>query len=892
MKLMVLDGNSLVNRAFYGVRPLNAPDGTPTGAVFGFLSIVQKLAEEETPDALCVAFDRREPTFRHKAYAGYKAQRKPMPEELALQLPLVKELLDLLNIPRCELAGYEADDLLGTLCRRGAEEGWDCALVTGDKDSFQLITDRVTVLHIKSRMGQTETVRYTRERFEEEYGFPPPRMVDLKALMGDASDNIPGVPGIGEKTALDLLHRYHSLREIYDGLDGLDIKPGVRKKLTEGRESAFFSFELATIDQNVPLEVEPDALRWKAGAYRPELYDFFLRLGFSRWIERLGLKPPAEDAGEGEAVFSGECTGETLETEAAVRAAAEAMKAAGTPVYADGSPDLLALHQMRGEESWGGILDRETYAGDWNAALALLLPPELPKGGHGVKPLVCTLLEQGVPAENWVCDTAVAAYLLEPTAGDYDLGALCRKYCGFSPWDGQAEDSEDQLSLLESPAGLPDRAAAYGAALSRAASAAALEEALLPRLRESGMEELYRTLELPLMPLLARMQVRGMAIDRGQLLAFGDELRGKLGGLEEQIFAQAGERFNLGSPKQLGGILYDKLGLRAGKKTRTGFSTSAETLEKLREAHPIVPLVLEWRKLSKLESTYVEGLDKVIAPDGRVHSTFHQTVTATGRLSSADPNLQNIPIRREEGSPLRRCFGTAPGWVLVDADYSQIELRVLAAVSGDAGMQHAFLSGEDIHAVTAAQVFHVPLGEVTHQMRSYAKAVNFGIVYGISAWSLADDIHVSTGEAQAFIDAYLEKYPGVKDYMDRVKESAARLGYAETLYGRRRPLPELKSASFQVRSFGQRAAMNTPIQGTAADIIKRAMLRVESRLRAEGMETRLVLQVHDELILEAPERERERACALLKEEMEGAAQLAVPLRADVSWGENWYDAKH
>ena len=892
MKLMVLDGNSLVNRAFYGVRPLNAPDGTPTNAVFGFLSIVQKLAEEEKPDALCVAFDRREPTFRHKAYAEYKAQRKPMPEELAIQLPLVKELLDDMNIPRCELAGYEADDLLGTLCRRGEEKGWDCALVTGDKDSFQLITDRVTVIHIKSRMGQTETIRYTRARFVEEYGFQPPKMVDLKALMGDASDNIPGVPGIGEKTALDLIHRFGSLKEIYDGLETLDIKPGVRKKLTEGRESAFFSFELATIDRNVPMEVELDSLRWKAGDYRPALYDLFLRLGFSRWIERLGLKPPAEPAAEGEPLFSGECVSETLEDEAAVRAAAEALKAAGTPVYVDGSADLLALHQDRGEEAWGGILDRELYSGDWDAALALLLPPDLPKGGHGVKPLVCTLLEAGVPAENWVCDTAVAAYLLEPTAGDYDLAALCRKYCGFAPWDGKPDEGEGQLSLLEAPEESRDRAVRHGAALSRASAAAALEEALLPRLRESGMEALYRELELPLMPVLARMQVRGMSIDRGQLLAFGDELRGKLGGLEEQIFALAGERFNLGSPKQLGGILYDKLGLRAGKKTRTGFSTSAETLEKLREAHPIVPLVLEWRKLSKLESTYVEGLDKVIAPDGRVHSTFHQTVTATGRLSSADPNLQNIPIRREEGSPLRRCFGTAPGWVLVDADYSQIELRILAAVSGDAGMQHAFLTGEDIHAVTASQVFHVPLAEVTHQMRSYAKAVNFGIVYGISAWSLADDIHVSTGEAQAFIDAYLEKYPGVKDYMDRVKESAAQLGYAETLYGRRRPLPELKSSSFQVRSFGQRAAMNTPIQGTAADIIKRAMLRVEDRLREEKMETRLILQVHDELILEGPESERERACALLKEEMEGAARLAVPLRADVSWGDNWYDAKH
>lgn len=893
MQLMVIDGNSLINRAFYGVRPLNAPDGTPTNAVFGFLSILQRLLEDERPDALCVTFDRREPTFRHKAYAGYKAQRKPMPEELALQLPLLKEVLDAMGIPRTELAGYEADDLLGTLSRRAEERGWDCAVVTGDKDSFQLIAPHTVVLHVRTRMGQTETIRYDEARFQEEYGFAPPKMVDLKALMGDASDNIPGVPGVGEKTALDLLHRFGSLEAVYADPDAPDLKPGLRKKLAEGRESAFFSFRLATIDTHAPLELEPGALRWSRAQFRPELYDLFLRLGFSRWIQRLELKPAA-GSGEQPAqpTFSGTCESEELTAPEQVQALAARLTEGEAPVYLCWEPGLLALHREAEEtHACGWLLDAQTYSGDWNEALALLLSPQVKKAAHGAKPLVCALLEQGVPAENWVFDSAVAAYLLEPTAGSYELDALCARCCGFTPGGSSDGGEEAQLSLLDAPAEPADRASRYAAALSRAAAVACLEEALLPRLEEAGMLPLYRELELPLMPLLARMQARGIRADKQRLLDFGARLEGQLRTLEEQIYALAGHPFNIASPKQLSAVLFEELGLKGGKKTRTGWSTDAETLEKLRQAHPLIPAVLDWRKVSKLKSTYVEGLTRAIGPDGRVHSTFHQTVTATGRLSSADPNLQNLPVRREDGAEIRRCFTARPGWVLVDADYSQIELRVLAHMADDRAMQEAFASGEDFHAVTASQVFHVSLPEVTPKLRSAAKAVNFGIVYGMSAWSLADDIHVSNAEAQAYIDAYLARYTGVRDYMERVKEDAAREGFVTTLYGRRRALPELKSASFQVRSFGQRAAMNTPIQGTAADIIKRAMLRVEERLNREGLSARLLLQVHDELIVEAPPEERERVSRLLQEEMESAAELKVRLPAEVSWGENWYDAK-
>lgn len=848
-KLMILDGNSVVNRAFYGVRPLNAPDGTPTNAVYGFLAILQKLFEGEAPDSLCVAFDLPAPTFRHEMYEGYKAQRKPMPEELAVQMPLLKETLDAMHIRRLEAAGWEADDVLGAVSAICEKSGWACEIVTGDKDSFQLITETTSVLHVKSRMGQTETILYDRARFEEEYGFAPPLMVDLKALMGDASDNIPGVPGIGEKTALDLVRRYGRVADIYAGLDGLDIKDSVRKKLAAGRESAEMSYTLATISREAPVELKPEDAAWSRD-FGPELYAVLDRLGFRRFIEKWGLAPAPEAVQETESRAMPELSALTAqEAEARIRAA----ETLGLALPGD---DLDSLSLCDGEAiftlNWGELGE------DYNRLLRLVFSPEVKKSAHGVKDLMGLALAEGLGTEGFVFDTELAAYVLDPTESGYDLGKLTKRY--------------------------------LGAELPEARAALELMAPMRAKLAENGAEKLYFDIELPLCQVLAEMERAGFLVDRKALADFGESLTAGIDALQRGIWELAGHEFNINSPKQLGEVLFDELMLPAGKKTKTGWSTNADILEKLIGKHPIIGDILEYRMLTKLKSTYADGLLKVISTDGRIHTNFRMTVTATGRLSSTEPNLQNIPVRRELGAQIRRMFVAAPGCVLVDADYSQIELRLLAHISGDETMQNAFKSGEDIHAVTASQVFGLPLAEVTPAQRSSAKAVNFGIVYGISAFSLAQDIKVSPAEARAYIDAYMQKYHGVREYMDRVIAEAKERGYVETLFGRRRPVPELKASNFNTRSFGERVARNMPIQGTAADIIKLAMVNVRRRLRAEGLEARLILQVHDELIAECPEREAERVAALLEEEMERAVTLSVPLTAEAHIGHSWAEA--
>ena len=848
-KLMILDGNSVVNRAFYGVRPLNAPDGTPTNAVYGFLAILQKLFEGEAPDSLCVAFDLPAPTFRHEMYEGYKAQRKPMPEELAVQMPLLKETLDAMHIRRLEAAGWEADDVLGAVSAICEKSGWACEIVTGDKDSFQLITETTSVLHVKSRMGQTETILYDRARFEEEYGFAPPLMVDLKALMGDASDNIPGVPGIGEKTALDLVRRYGRVADIYAGLDGLDIKDSVRKKLAAGRESAEMSYTLATISREAPVELKPEDAAWSRD-FGPELYAVLDRLGFRRFIEKWGLAPAPEAVQEAESRAMPELSALTAqEAEARIRAA----ETLGLALPGD---DLDSLSLCDGEAiftlNWGELGE------DYNRLLRLVFSPEVKKSAHGVKDLMGMALAEGLGTEGFVFDTELAAYVLDPTESGYDLGKLTKRY--------------------------------LGAELPEARAALELMAPMRAKLAENGAEKLYFDIELPLCQVLAEMERAGFLVDRKALADFGESLTAGIDALQRGIWELAGHEFNINSPKQLGEVLFDELMLPAGKKTKTGWSTNADILEKLIGKHPIIGDILEYRMLTKLKSTYADGLLKVISTDGRIHTNFRMTVTATGRLSSTEPNLQNIPVRRELGAQIRRMFVAAPGCVLVDADYSQIELRLLAHISGDETMQNAFKSGEDIHAVTASQVFGLPLAEVTPAQRSSAKAVNFGIVYGISAFSLAQDIKVSPAEARAYIDAYMQKYHGVREYMDRVIAEAKERGYVETLFGRRRPVPELKASNFNTRSFGERVARNMPIQGTAADIIKLAMVNVRRRLRAEGLEARLILQVHDELIAECPEREAERVAALLEEEMERAVTLSVPLTAEAHSGHSWAEA--
>ena len=849
MKLMILDGNSIINRAFYGIRMLNAPDGTPTNAVYGFLSTFRRVFDLAQPQAVCVAFDVHAPTFRHEQYALYKAQRKPMPEELAVQMPLLKQTLDYMGVRRLELAGWEADDLLGTVARRCEAAGWTCDVVTGDKDSLQLITDSTHVFNVKTRMGQTDTIEYTPDRFREEYGFDPIRMIDLKALMGDSSDNIPGVPGIGEKTAKDLLVRFGTVADIYRDLDALDIKPGVRKKLTEGRESAQLSFDLATIRTDAPIDFALESAVWDHD-YQPELYDWFRRLNFTSLSEKWGLQPA-----DGVSAPSSALPAVDVADSAALHALEQAVTAA--PYVAVLAPDGLdTLTLCDGKAcyalSWAQLGD------DYNAFLRLLFSARVRKAGHNIKDLMRALLDEGLPTDGFVFDTALAAYLLDATAGSYDLPRLAQTYLGEE---------------------LPDVQSVW-----------ALQPVLHEKMDAQAMLPLYTDVELPLCPVLARMEQAGFLVDRKALYDFGESLTSSIEQLQQSIWALAGEPFNIQSPKQLGNVLFERLMLPAGKKTKTGWSTNAAVLDKLRGKHPIVEQILDYRTLTKLKSTYADGLLKEISADGRIHTNFQMTVTATGRLSSTEPNLQNIPVRRELGAQIRKMFVASPGKVLVDADYSQIELRLLAHIADDETMIAAFRSGEDIHAVTASQVFGVPLAEVTPLQRSHAKAVNFGIVYGISAFSLAQDIGVFQSEAKAYMDSYFAKYHGVRAYMTRVVEQAKADGYVTTLFGRRRDLPELKSSNFNLRSFGERVALNMPIQGTAADIIKAAMVRVDARMRAEHLQARLLLQVHDELIVECPAEEAETVKAILVDEMEHVVDYRVPLLVDAKIGASWAEA--
>lgn len=881
MKLMVIDGNSLINRAFYGIRMLTTKDGQPTNAVYGFVNILLKLLDEEKPDALCVTFDRKAPTFRHLAYEGYKAQRKGMPDELAAQLPVLKDVLAAMNIPRYELDGWEADDLIGTIAARDTAAGWETVIVTGDKDSLQLVTDSTRVKLVSTRMGQTTTKEMTPETFREAYGFAPVHIVDLKALMGDTSDNIPGVKGIGEKTAMDLIQRYQSVEAIYADVEGVEAKPAVKKKLAEGEEQARMSYDLATIRCDAPIDFSPEDAR-RREPDGPALYELFLALEFNKLIDKMGLSGgPA--AGRSDKPAAGAVRQERVTDRVRMEELVEQWRREPwVAVLALPSLDVVAV-------AWDGGARAALCAADrlegYNELLRALFSGEIQKVSHNVKDLMHLLLDEGLSTDGFCFDTALAAYLLSPTDGSYELEKLGITY--FNQEFPKAKEylAPDAFGPLAGPAGPAEAMCAH------AALAAALYRALAPKLEELDMHELYYGLELPLCPVLAEMERAGMLVDRRALADFGILLDGRIQADEALIYELAGEEFNINSTQQFGRILFDKLGLPPVKKTKTGYSTNADVLEKLRDKHPIVEAVLDYRQLAKLKSTYVDGLTKVIAADGRIHTSFQNTVTATGRLSSTEPNLQNIPVRTELGAELRKMFVAPAGRVLVDADYSQIELRLLAHIAGDEHMIAAFRTGEDIHTVTASQVFGVPPEQVTHEMRRRAKAVNFGIVYGISDFSLSQDIGVTRAEAKAYMEKYFEKYSGVHAYMTQVVERAKADGYVSTLMGRRRWLPELKSSNFNLRSFGERVALNMPIQGTAADLIKKAMLRVDGRLRREGLEARLVLQVHDELIVECPEGEAEQVQRLLAEEMEHVAELAVPLTAEAHAGKSWAEAK-
>ena len=841
MKLLILDGNSVINRAFFGVKPLTTREGLYTNAIYGFLNILERMEKEENPDAVCVAFDLHGPTFRHLKYDGYKATRHGMPEELAQQMPIMKEVLGAMNIPIYECQGWEADDVIGTVGKICGNNDWECVIVTGDRDSLQLIDDHVKVKLVISRPGQTTATLYDREKFREEYGFEPLKMIDLKALMGDSSDNIPGVAGVGPKTATDLLLKFGSLDAVYANLDDTSIRPKLREKLEAGKENAYLSYDLATIRPEVPIDFEPkDAIVQPYN--RSKLYSLFVKLEFVRLIDRYGLRG-AEPVDIPKAVDV-----KTLPK-------ANELPANGTP---------CALY-IAADSSVGVAWDSGVHVlTPMEAQMAMDFVPG-PLVCHDIKTTMHRMDSLGMCFDAFRFDTALAAYNLNPTQSDYTLSKLATNFLGISIDDGDAAACAEALWNLQTV--MPDE------------------------LDKHGMLQLYREIELPLCPVLYRMEKAGIAIDKNQLEQFGTMLKQRIADCEQQIFAYADGPFNINSPKQLGELLFEKLGLPPVKKTKSGYSTNVDVLEKLKDKHPIIPAIMDYRMLSKLNSTYADGLMKVIDTDGRIRTTFQNLVTATGRLSSTEPNLQNIPVRNDLGAEIRKMFIAKPGCVLVDADYSQIELRVLAHIANDETMCNAFISGLDIHTATAAQVFDVAPEKVTALQRRNAKAVNFGIVYGISEFSLADDIGVGRYEARAYIDSYLSTYHGVRDYMKKVVSDARESGYTETLYGRRRYLPELKSSNFNVRQGAERMALNTPIQGTAADLIKLAMIRVDQALQEEYPQAKLLLQVHDELIVECPEEIAAEVSALVSSKMQEVAQLNVPLLAEAKWGKNWYEAK-
>ena len=842
MKLLILDGNSVINRAYFGVKPLTTRDGLFTHAIYGFLNILERMEKEEQPEAVCVAFDLQGPTFRHLQYDGYKATRHGMPEELAQQMPVMKQVLQAMNIPIYECQGWEADDVIGTVGRICSNNGWECVVVTGDRDSLQLIDDNVHIKLVISRPGQTTAILYDKAKFEEEYGFEPKRLIDLKALMGDSSDNIPGVKGIGEKTALNLLHKFGSLDGVYANLDDPAIKPKQRENLITYKDNAYLSYDLATIRPEAPIDFEPlDAIVQPYN--KPELYNLFQRLEFIRLIDKYGLRG------------------------AAVEAAPKAAQKQERLPKADSLPEKTELCAVY-------VAPDGTLGVAWKNGVCALTPLDAQMGVnlpadklicHDKKTTMHTLRGMGMEFGSIVFDTALAAYDLNPSQSDYPVSKLATNFLGMTVEDGDAAACAEAIWHLR--------------------------PALDAELKKQGMEKLYYEIELPLCDVLYRMEREGIAIDRDQLEQFGKMLAQRIDDCEKLIFSYSEGPFNINSTKQLGELLFDKLGLPPVKKTKTGYSTNAEVLEKLKSKHPIIPAIMDYRMLTKLKSTYADGLMKVICEDGRIRTTFQNLVTATGRLSSTEPNLQNIPVRTDLGAEIRKMFIPKEGCVLVDADYSQIELRVLAYIADDDVMRNAFISGMDIHTATAAQVFGVEADQVTSLQRRHAKAVNFGIVYGISEFSLAEDIGVSRYEAKAYIDSYLNNYRGVRAYMKQVVTDAREKGFTETIYGRKRYIPELRSSNFNVRSGAERIALNTPIQGSAADLIKLAMIHVDKTLRENFPEAKLLLQVHDELIVECPETIAADVAALISREMQQVADLSVPLLAEAKWGKSWYEAK-
>lgn len=859
MRLLALDGNSIINRAYYGIRLLSNKEGIYTNAILGFLNILMKIEEEVQPDAVAVAFDMKGPTFRHEMFDDYKAGRKGMPDELAMQMPILQELLADLGYTIVKKEGYEADDILGTLGAACKKNGDECVIATGDRDSFQLVGDGVTVRLAFTKGGQPQAELIDEEYIKAKYGVTPKQMIDVKALMGDPSDNIPGVKGIGEKTALGLIQQYGTLDYIYENFEDIELKPAQRRNLAAEKDIAYMSRELAEIDCDVPVETSFEHYH-KMEVDNTKAYPLMAKLELFSQMERLGVYPPTE--------------GETDDEQKPKNDELNIKFGRITPEIYSGFEHIDVLFQLENGEITGIALvngdtiyyqDRET-----KESAKEILTSNIPKRTNKLKELWHYAISSGIEINNVIFDVEIGGYILNPNASDYSVERLMGEYGIFVPT--LEENQREKFPILEQSIGLSK-----------------LCDALYKEIKENKQEYLLCDIEIPLAEVLASMEHVGIAIDAPGIEKFGDKLDKTISETEKRIFEHVGKEFNVNSPKQLSEILFEDLKLPPGKKTKTGYSTNIDVLEGLKGKHPIIEDILEYRQNAKLKSTYVDGLLAVVGEDGRIHSTFQQTLTRTGRISSTEPNLQNIPIRTELGSEMRRFFVAGEGYKFLDADYSQIELRVLAHLSQDSNMIDAFKHSEDIHAKTAAQVFNMPMEMVTPLMRSRAKAVNFGIVYGIGAFSLSQDINVTVGEADDYIKGYLSYYSGVQNYMESVIEEGKEQGYVSTMFNRRRYLPELSSKNYNMREFGKRVARNMPIQGSAADIIKIAMVRVYNRLKEEGMKSRLILQIHDELMVEAVPEEIEKASQILKEEMENAAKLNVPLVAEVESGANWLE---
>ena len=900
-RLVLIDGNSILNRAFYGImgtKMLTTADGKYTNAVYGFLSILFKVMDDLNPEYMAVAFDLKAPTQRHKLYKDYKATRRAMPNELAEQMPMVKEILEIMNITIIEKEGYEADDVLGTLAREGEEAGLDVTILSGDRDTFQLATDKISIRIPHTKAGKTEVDTFGEAEIIEKYGIKPKALIEVKGLMGDNSDNIPGVPGVGEKTALELVKQYGSIDNIYKAIDeNTDtLKEKLREKLIANKDLALLSRTLGTINVEVPLEQKIEDFKltdWD----NEKLFEKFRELNFHRFIDRFNLKVELKDRNVEDLLKI-----EQIEENKLKSVLDEVIKSKELVYFFEKSNQTnstriikkkllgISIYIQRKNTSYYINLNEQIF----NKYFKSIFEDEnIKKFGYDMAEDYVMLLERGTYTKNIYYDIKIAAYDLNPTANNLLIESIASQYLNIdvdeylAKYEHEKKDKNEQLNLFQEQKEDSKYVCGFKAYLVKAISEKTIED-----LKQNKMNNLFRKIEMPLVEVLGNMQYNGMYVDKEELIAFGDKLKEQIEVLKKEIYELCGEEFNINSTKQLGVILFEKLGLTVYKKTKNGYSTDVDILEKLKDEHPVIEKILEYRSLMKLNSSYVEGLMPYInEKTKRIHSYFHQTITATGRISSTEPNLQTIPTRYELGKKLRKVFKPEEGNIFIDADYSQIELRVLADISGDINMLKAFRNDEDIHKQVASKVFEVPMDEVTKEQRTAAKAVNFGIVYGISDFGLAGQLNITRKRAKSYIEQYLDKYSGIKKFMDEIVEEAKEQGYVETLFHRRRYIPELKSNNYMVRQFGSRAAMNTPIQGTAADIMKIAMINVFKRIKEEGIDAKIVLQVHDELILECSKDCAEEAKKVLKEEMENAAHLRIPLKVELSEADNWYEAK-